>query len=69
MHTGKIKKIVYDRGFGFIRDTDGRELFFHQSNVIDRKFSELTERQDVEFEVENTEKGPCAINVQVSSKT
>ncbi|MCD5390724.1 cold shock domain-containing protein [candidate division NPL-UPA2 bacterium] len=28
MHTGKIKKLVRDRGFGFIADTDGQEVFF-----------------------------------------
>ncbi|MBU2063663.1 MAG: cold shock domain-containing protein, partial [Candidatus Omnitrophica bacterium] len=34
MHTGKIKKLVRDRGFGFISDTDGREIFFHQSSLV-----------------------------------
>lgn len=65
MHTGKIKKLVGDRGFGFISDTDGREVFFHQSSIINAKFSDLTENQEVEFEVENTPKGPRAVNVRV----
>lgn len=68
MHTGKIKRIVGDRGFGFIIDTDGRELFFHQSSVVDAKFSDLTEGQEVEFEVEKSEKGPRAANVRMAQK-
>ena len=66
MHTGKIKKLVRDRGFGFISDTDGRELFFHQSGLIDLKFDALTEDQEVEFEVETSPKGPRAINVRLA---
>ena len=68
MHTGKIKKVVADRGFGFISDTDGREVFFHQSGLVDAKIAELSETQDVEFEVENTAKGPRAINVHIMPK-
>jgi len=65
MHKGKIKKLVRDRGFGFISDTDGREVFFHQSSIIEAKFDSLTEDQDVEFEVEKSPKGPRAVNVHL----
>jgi len=65
MHTGKIKKLVRDRGFGFISDTDGREVFFHQSSLIDAKFDILNEDQAVEFEIENSPKGPRAVNVKL----
>jgi CspA family cold shock protein len=68
MHTGKIKKVVRERGFGFISDSDGREVFFHQSSLIDVKFDTLTEEQTVEFEVEKSDKGPRAINVRVSQQ-
>ncbi len=68
MHTGKIKKLVSERGFGFISDTDGRELSFHQSSLIDVKFTDLTEGQDIEFEVEKSDKGPRAINVRIAVK-
>lgn len=68
MHTGKIKKLVGDRGFGFISDTDGRDVFFHQNSLIDLKFTDLTEGQEVDFEVEKSEKGPRAINVSLSKK-
>lgn len=69
MHTGKIKRLVRDRGFGFISDTDGREVFFHQSSLIDVQFDALQEEQTVEFEVEKSPKGPRAINVKVAGQS
>jgi CspA family cold shock protein len=65
MHTGKIKKLVRDRGFGFIADTDGKEVFFHQSSVVETAFTALNEEMTVEFEVEKSDKGPRAVNVTV----
>lgn len=63
MGKGTIKKLIRDRGFGFISDTDGKEVFFHQTGVLDNKFESLTEGQEVVFEVESSQKGPRAINV------
>ncbi len=68
MHTGKIKKLVRDRGFGFISDTDGNDVFFHQSSVVDSKFDMLSEEQAVEFDIEKSPKGPRAINVSLIQK-
>ena len=68
MHTGKIKKVVRERGFGFINDTDGSEVFFHQSGLTEGRFDALSEGQDVEFEVEKTPKGPRATNVRLVQK-
>ena len=65
MHTGKVKRVVRERGFGFIADTDGRELFFHQSSLVDTQFDALKEEERVEFEVEKSDKGPRAINISV----
>lgn len=65
MHKGKIKKLVRDRGFGFISDTDGREMFFHQTGLVETSFSALSEDQQVEFDVEKSDKGPRAINIHV----
>ena len=65
MHTGTIKKLIRDRGFGFINDTDGREVFFHRSGLVEANFDTLTEGQDVEFEIERTPKGPRAIEVKI----
>ena len=67
MHNGKIKKLVRERGFGFISDTDGSEVFFHQSGLVDVRFDDLKEEQEVTFEVEKSPKGPRAINVKVAA--
>ncbi|MBI4845113.1 MAG: cold shock domain-containing protein [Candidatus Omnitrophica bacterium] len=66
MHKGKINKLVRDRGFGFIDDTDGRQVFFHQASLMGISFAALSGDEKVEFEVENSPKGPRAINVNVA---
>ena len=66
MHTGIIKKVIRDRGFGFISDTDGREIFFHQSSLSGITFESLNSDTKVTFDVENTPKGPRAINVSIA---
>ena len=65
MHKGKINKLVRDRGFGFIDDTDGRQVFFHQSSFVGVGFDALSGDEEVEFEVETSPKGPRAINVNI----
>ena len=65
MHTGRIKKLVRDRGFGFISDIDGREVFFHQSSLVGVTFDALKEDENVEFDVEKSDKGPRAVNVSI----
>ena len=65
MNTGKIKKLIREKGFGFISDTDGRELFFHQNALVEAKFDALNEEQTVSYDVEKSDKGPRAINVRV----
>lgn len=50
MATGTIKKIVNDRGFGFIQQSDGTDLFFHRSSVSGGTFEELGEGQTVTYE-------------------
>ena len=66
MHTGKIKKLIRDRGFGFISDTDGKEVFFHQSALVGITFDSLQEGNGVEFDVEKSDRGPRAINIQAA---
>lgn len=68
MHTGNIKKLVRERGFGFINDTDGREIFFHQSSLVGVQFDALTEQQKVEFEIEDSPKGPRAVSVSLAKE-
>jgi CspA family cold shock protein len=69
MPSGTIKKIVGDRGFGFIRGEDGMDIFFHHSSVEGRPFEELTPGQSVEYTLDRDDrrgKGPRAASVIVS---
>jgi len=61
---GTIKRVVRDRGFGFIRSSDGQEVFFHSSSLQQMNFDSLKEGDTVEFEVERGEKGLRATNVR-----
>jgi CspA family cold shock protein len=69
MHTGKIKKLILDKGFGFIADSDGSEIFFHKTSLVGVEFSNLTGDEEVQFEVQKTPKGLNAINVSLVSKS
>ena len=64
---GTIKKVVRDRGFGFILKSDGQEVFFHRNGLQGMVFEDLKEGTTVEFEVEQSEKGPRATNVRQSA--
>ena len=67
MATGTIKRVVADRGFGFIAAEDGKEYFFHRSALdASLDFDRLTGGEAVEFEVENNPKGPRAANVRAA---
>jgi len=64
---GTIKKIVKDKGFGFIIPDDGSEdVFFHRSRLAPKVvFEDLREGDEVEFQVTKGEKGPQANNLKV----
>jgi CspA family cold shock protein len=69
MARGSIKKIVQDRGFGFIRPEKGPDVFFHCSTVQGGAFESLTEGQEVDYELEEAGKGgkgPRASTVNVA---
>jgi CspA family cold shock protein len=61
---GIIKRLVRDRGFGFIRDDGGQEWFFHRSSVKAGSFDQLNEGQRVSFDEEPSQKGPRAGNIR-----
>ena len=61
---GTIKRVIRDRGFGFIRTDDGQEIFFHRSNLQGLDFDGLKEGDKVDFELESGKKGPRAVNVR-----
>lgn len=63
MPQGKIKKLVSEKGFGFIAGDQG-DLFFHHSEVKTGSFDQLQEGDLVEFTVGTGKKGPCATDVK-----
>lgn len=65
MASGTVKRLVRERGFGFIQGSNGVELFFHRSTLQGEAFDSLVEGQAVEFDVEQGDKGPRAANVKV----
>ncbi len=64
MAEGTIKRLVADRGFGFIDTGGGKDLFFHMSAVQGIGFDELQEGQRVEYEEGEGPKGPRAESVR-----
>ena len=60
---GTIKKLT-DKNFGFIAQEGAEDLFFHANSLEGVDFSQLSEGDEVTFEVENTPKGSAAINVK-----
>jgi CspA family cold shock protein len=63
--TGTIKKVVADRGFGFITADDGKDYFFHRSGLTaSLDFDRLIGGEKVQFDLEQSPKGLRAKNVQ-----
>ncbi|WP_077999211.1 transcription antiterminator/RNA stability regulator CspE [Edwardsiella tarda] len=61
---GSVKWFNADKGFGFISPADGsKDVFVHFSAIQSNEFRTLDEGQKVEFSVENSPKGPSAVNV------
>lgn len=67
MTTGTIKKVVSDRGFGFIAAEDTKEYFFHRSNLDPTlDFDRLAGGERVQFEIEASPRGPRATRVRAA---
>jgi cold shock protein len=63
--SGTIKKLVADRGFGFIAAEDGVEYFFHRSGLDPSlNFDSLSGGERVQFDIEPSQKGPRAHRVR-----
>ena len=65
MTKGKVKWFNDQKGFGFITAEDGREIFVHHTGINAQGFKTLPEGGNVEFDIENGEKGPRAVKVTV----
>ena len=63
MIRGTVKWFNNQKGYGFISDAEGNDVFVHYTGLNMEGFKTLEEGQEVEFEVVNGAKGPQAINV------
>jgi len=64
---GEVKWFSDIKGYGFIGKADGEEVFVHHSGILGTGFKSLQEGQRVEFRLEQTPKGPQAVDVVVLS--
>ena len=65
MAQGKVKWFNDQKGYGFISQEQGPDVFVHYSKIEANGLRTLKEGQAVEFEVENGPKGPQASNVKI----
>ena len=61
--TGKVKKFNKDKGFGFIKLDDDRDVFFHYSQLVIEGFKTIEEAAEVEFELVEGDRGLQAHNI------
>ncbi len=64
MASGKVKWFDNKKGFGFIAQESGQDVFVHHTSIQGSGFKTLQEGEAVSFEIVNSEKGPKAQNVQ-----
>lgn len=63
--TGKVKWFNAEKGYGFITDPDGNDVFVHFSSIIAKGYRTLEEGQTVEYDLIENERGKQAQNVKV----
>ena len=61
--TGTVKWFNNSKGYGFIEQEDGPDVFIHYSSITGEGYRSLNEGQQVEFDIEDGPKGPQAANV------
>lgn len=61
---GKVIRFNKNKGFGFIKTSDDKDVFFHYSELVMEGFKDIAVGSDVEFDVVETEKGLRARNVK-----
>lgn len=63
MEKGTVKWFNDSKGFGFIEKESGGDIFVHHTGIESEGFKSLTEGAKVEFQVEDSDKGPRAVSV------
>jgi len=63
MATGRVKWFNEQKGYGFIEQENGKDVFVHHTGIKGEGFKNLHEGQSVQFDIEQGEKGPKAVNV------
>jgi len=67
MDKGTIRRLITDRGFGFITTEEEKDLFFHRNDLVGAEFDSLNEGQEVEFEKGQGRDGrPKAVSVRLT---
>ncbi|WP_428898096.1 cold shock protein (beta-ribbon(,) CspA family) [Parelusimicrobium proximum] len=65
MAKGKVKWFNDQKGYGFVTPEDGsKDLFVHYQEIQGEGFKTLSEGQEVEFDIVESEKGPKAVNIR-----
>ena len=67
MKTGTVKWFSSQKGYGFISDEEGNDIFVHFSGIVADGFKTLSDGAKVQYEVSQSERGPQAVNISVIS--
>ncbi|KYD08953.1 MAG: cold-shock protein [Caldibacillus debilis] len=64
MATGKVKWFNAQKGYGFIEQDNGEDVFVHYTGILSEGFRTLEEGERVSFDIEEGQRGPQAVNVK-----
>lgn len=67
MKNGTVKWFNNEKGYGFITGDDGKDIFVHFSGIVSKGYRTLEEGQKVTYSVEDSERGPKAVDVKVAA--
>ena len=65
--TGKVKNFFSGKGYGFITTSEGKDVFFHYSEIKMEGYKTVDEGAEVEFDVVESDRGPRAQNIRIIS--